>query len=580
MAVLTTGFQLLSDKWIARTNAGNLYIRIYGKYNSYNSGAGTVNVTTELRVYLSVGSMYSNGCSWSIDGQYGGGNLSMSAGERTLISSTYDVPTNDNGTSRGYTSNGGYDIYGASGSTSAGFDTPTIPRYASITGYNASAVNETTIRVNWSANVAIDWVQYSLNGGGWANASGSTFDIGNLNAGTQYSLRIRVRRSDSGLWTESGTLYPTTYSYPYVSNVGTSNLVIGNSQTLTLYNPLGRSVTVKMYQNSTSGLELHSETTSGKSVTFTPDSEILYNSIPNTTNGVCVYSVIYGSSTKTTGQNSYIINVNDSKPIFEDFDYSTNMRELTGNSDTIINGRTTITFTIPSSKKAIGKNSATINRYVFTCGNSDPVLANYSNETVTAQVSNCSSDIMRVTAIDSRGLETTISKTVRNFKNYFLPTFVEEKVEREDGIEETVFLDMKLQFWNYNFGLKRNNILSINYRIKESSSEEYSNWYPVNLSSLVIDRENATLDNVRIYSDGISGGFVVGNFYDFQLQVIDGNGDYELSTVVSSVFNLMDGKVAFSILKDGDGEYHIGINGMPDLNSTMKIYGNIVSDNS
>jgi hypothetical protein len=256
------------------------------------------------------------------------------------------------------------------------------------------------------------------------------------------------------------------------------------------------------------------------------------------------------------------------------------MRELTGNSDTIISGRTTITFTIPSNKKAIGKNGASINRYVFICGSNEPVLANYSSETVTAQVSNCSSDIMRVTAIDSRGLETTISKTVKNFKTYFSPTFVEEKVEREDGIEETAFLDCKLQFWNYNFGLKKNNILSIKYRAKESSSEEYSDWYQLDLSSMIIDRENVTLENVRIYSDGISAGFTVGNFYDLQLQVIDGNGDYELSTIVSSKFSLMDGKVAFSILKDQNGEYHIGINGMPDLNSTMKIYGNIVSDNS
>jgi len=45
--------------------------------------------------------------------------------------------------------------------------------------------------------------------------------------------------------------------------------------------------------------------------------------------------------------------------------------------------------------------------------------------------------------------------------------------------------------------------------------------------------------------------------------------------MVMMMFYLSDGKVAFSILRDNDGEYHIGLNGMPDLDYTLKVHGNI-----
>lgn len=590
MAQLTGDRQLISQSVIGNFSGSNVYLRMYAWETDLNSSNSTGVLNLHLCIYLDAPSAYSiqtyDGISSSVSGLASmsenlAGYQSVVGGEEKLILAKTATLQHDNSGNLSGTLTGNANITNwYSGSTSVSVTARPIPRQASITSFSANGLNENAIRVSWSANASIDAIQYSLNGQNWVATSGIVFDIGSLVAGTQYSIKIRVKRADNQIWTESGTIYATTYAYPYVTGVTYPNLIIGNQQVLNLYNPLSRNVTIKMYQNTTSGTELYSGTTNGQSITFTPNATTLYNSIPSATNSACVYSVIYGSSVATTSQQTYLINANECKPIFEDFNYSTNLRELTGNNDTIINGRTTTTFTIPSNKKAVGKNGASISRYVFVCGSSNPIMANYSNDDVTAQITNCDSDIIKVTAIDSRNLETTVTKTITNFKNYFNPTFLSMSAEREDGVEEDVFLDMKMQFWNYNFGYRRNSILYLKYRVKESSSSTYSNWFEINTSLLNIDNEEATLTNARIYKDGISQGFTIGTQYDLQLQVIDGNGQIELNEVVSDTFTLIDGKVAFSILKDSNGEYHIGINGMPDLNNTMKVYGTIVDDNS
>ena len=452
---------------------------------------------------------------------------------------------------------------------------PRIPRYANINSFTVSKRDETSLTFSFSASATIDYIWYSTNGGSsWTgrditDGTSASFAVTGLTANTSYTCKLRVRRRDSQLTTDSNNVSQTTYNYPYITAVGTSNLIIGNSQKLTLYNPLSRSVTVRMYKTNTSGTQLYSGSTSSTSFTFTPTASTLYASIPNDTYAKCVYSVIYGSVVKTTGQYTYSINANNCKPTFNDFEYSTNYDDLTGDTETIINGKTNTTITISSANKAVGKNSATILRYSLECGSSKNLIT-YSASDVSGLLQNCNSDIIRVTAIDSRGLETTVTKTVPKFRNYYTPTFASTSVERKDGIEDIVNLDAEMNFWNYSFGDENNAIVSLKYRSKEKSASEYGEWYNVRLESLVIDREKVNIVDYLIYTDGIDDGFTVGVAYDVQLEITD-----KLSSSVSNAFTLVDGTVALSILKDGNGDYHIGINGMPDLNKTLKVHGTI-----
>ena len=76
------------------------------------------------------------------------------------------------------------------------------------------------IQVNWSCSPKRDWTQYSLNGGAWTDAGDTVasdgksgwFNIGNLKENTKYTIKVRLRRADSGLWSESNTITITTAS--------------------------------------------------------------------------------------------------------------------------------------------------------------------------------------------------------------------------------------------------------------------------------------------------------------------------------------------------------------------------------
>ena len=88
-----------------------------------------------------------------------------------------------------------------------------IPRYANVSiSEREKSVN--TISINWNSDAARDHTQYSLNNGNWINANDTVsngnksgfFVIRNLDPKTTYSVKVRVKRTDSQLWSESNTL--------------------------------------------------------------------------------------------------------------------------------------------------------------------------------------------------------------------------------------------------------------------------------------------------------------------------------------------------------------------------------------
>ena len=74
--------------------------------------------------------------------------------------------------------------------------------------------------------------------------SGASGTFTGLTANTTYYARATASNGTyRGYSSVSST---STYQYPYISAVDSSDLTIGNQQKLTLYNPLGRSVNIYM----------------------------------------------------------------------------------------------------------------------------------------------------------------------------------------------------------------------------------------------------------------------------------------------------------------------------------------------
>ena len=407
---------------------------------------------------------------------------------------------------------GQYPSGNCSGSGSWNLDR--IPRYASITQFDLSAVNETSIKFTWSASNSCDAVQYSLNGGSWTNGVYPTTTISSLSANTQYSVKIRVKRADSQLWTESGTKNATTYNYPYITAVTTADLTIGNQQKLTLYNPLSRSVTVKMNKDTASGTQLYSGTTSSTSISFTPTASTLYASIPSATSGKCVYSVVYGSSTKSTAGNYTYKIKNTEVPTFSNFTYkdtNSTVTGVTGNNQVLVKGLSTLQVTISSANKMVANNSATAKSYTAVIDTLN-VSTNYSSSDLSFNVGtvlNSGTKRLTVTAYDSRNLSKEVYKDITVY-DYSKPV-INSTITRLNNFENQTTLKVSGTYSRLTIGsTDKNTITKVQYRYREKDGT-WNSW--TTLSTTITSGKFNCNDVILSLNNSKS--------FEFEIQAID-----------------------------------------------------------
>lgn len=135
---------------------------------------------------------------------------------------------------------------GTNMSGSESWTVDTIPRYASITKFNITGKTLNSISAEWDTDVYCDSIDYSLNNGSWINFSSSgRFTISGLYPNTEYSLKIRLRRADSGLYTISSSKSTTTYDIARFTSY--SNFNLGDSTTVKYTNPSGAKIQVGIF---------------------------------------------------------------------------------------------------------------------------------------------------------------------------------------------------------------------------------------------------------------------------------------------------------------------------------------------
>lgn len=193
------------------------------------------------------------------------------------------------------------------GTASGGFQFPTIPRYANITNFTVNKVDETSVSVYWEADAACDYAWYSIdNGATWIDISSQSFIINGLSAGTGYNFKLRVKRQDSQLITESNAYYQSTYPYPTIVNVEDTNLLVGSEQKITVNNPLNRTYTFKALDN-LNNTELYSITDTSTALTFTPNAKIMQEKLvtSNSESRDIQYQIEYAGVVSSAQINQY-----------------------------------------------------------------------------------------------------------------------------------------------------------------------------------------------------------------------------------------------------------------------------------
>lgn len=140
-------------------------------------------------------------------------------GDHQLLSGSINIGHNGDGTKTFSISSTGWFWDGGNYGNSGSWELPTIPRYATIDGYNIDWTTDAAIRFAWHADRGCDYISWwstAYDGGGhhdeYVGNSQGWFvkELYNLPSEKTFDVKVAVRNAASGLWTESGTAYPAT----------------------------------------------------------------------------------------------------------------------------------------------------------------------------------------------------------------------------------------------------------------------------------------------------------------------------------------------------------------------------------
>lgn len=531
-------------------------------------------IITDIYIQSTNGSVDKNsGWSLNLTAQVNGSNYTSALPNKTYyagttytgISKEVWVSHASNGTGsftwRGLFS--GYYSGATTGTTT--YTLPTIPRYASITSYSIWNNGLTQIGVYWNANAGCDAVQYSLNGGSWTGTSGNTFYIGNLSPGTQYSVRIRVKRTDSQLWTESGTLYATTTDIAKITNANT-NLNVDTGLNVTFNNPSGLRADIFVETlNPTVARTTRTNVTSPYNLQFTEaEKTALFNYSQNTNSFTIRVGVITNNAYWNWKDGT--ASITNANPTFSNFAYedtNATTTALTGNNQTIVKGYSNLKATVSTTNKMVANKGAIAKEYQLVVG-SKQIKANYSSSAdVELTLNAVDNNVFIVYAIDSRGNSTPVQISPASYINYTIPVITSASYSRTGGIGTETTLNFAGSFFNDTFGSVANSVTAT-YKYKRTNA---STWTDGTTTLTLTPDGSAYSCSQTIAGDLGATGFDAANSYDLEISVTD-----ELKTVTASIV-VEQGKPNIAFHKNG-----IAINDMYDetLGGGLQIVGDAI----
>lgn len=480
-------------------------------------------------------------------GQTKGTNVS-----RLLGTSYHTINHNENGTATLYvngTFRGSATISAWDKTRSSAFNValPTLPRATTINSFTwakaSGGAGLSRLTCNWSTAHSIDRIQYSLNGGSWTTASGTgtsgSFNISSLTPNTQYSLKIKVRRADSQVETESSVKSATTYDIAKITGAGSSYTInMGDAFNVAYTNPSGATTELSIYKTDGMTAVAAYRTITSSPHTYTPSAgEItaMYNLIP-TTNSISLR--IYIRTSDGLG-NTYLNSVTrtfqvvDANPTFTTWTYEdlggatttagVTTVDLTGNSQSIIKGYSNVRASVTTANKMVANKGASAVSYLLTIGSRTKSVAYSSGSTVTMDINAVTTNEMSVGATDSRGNTTPVSKTATTYFNYKPINITSGSAVRTDGIGEVVTLAFTGTYSNLNFGNVTNSVKTATFKYKKTTESSYS--ADVNILS-DLTTSGATFNyNHTIIGDVPLSGFDALYSYNIVVTVTD-----ELST--------------------------------------------------
>lgn len=451
---------------------------------------------------------------------------------------------------------------------------------------NSKTVN--SISMKWTSGETANYLWYSKdNGTNWVavgsvSGTSGTYNITGLTPNTAYNIKTRIRRSADSSLSVSAVSAITTYDIAKIT--GSANWTIGNNTSVSYTNPSGASISIGIYNTAGSVAYASYRTPTASPYTFNftnTENTALYNSIPNSPTGkVRIYLKTTVNSANYYDYAEKTISVNESicKPIFSDFYYEDtdiNVANLTGNNKILVNGLSDPTIVVWEEDKAVARNGASMSKYRVKIGNQTFEKAYSATGAEYLKVfTNITSPIIEVSAIDSRGLETKVTKTAI-WKDYSKPSITKMELTRENAIGTKVFFNFEADYWNGNFGSTQNTIDNLKFRYMPKGGT-YSNWINITNSIQYSNGKVTTISGSFLPTTNNGSTpieFLVGTEYYVQFHIDDST--LYIQSVNSTQQPINSGIPCTDKYKDSNGNYHVGINQLAESDSALVIGGSV-----
>ena len=544
--------------------ATNKSVVDYEAYFENTSGGGTF--SSKTRLYFAINGQVIKDSTGEVTGPRNG--------KVTIAKGSITVDHNPDGNkSVGFQALVQSTNFGIYGNIENSFELTKIPRYTSITRFAVNKRDETSVTFDYATSDTTDYAWYSKdNGSTWSNLPTNNIVTG-LSANTTYNFKLRVRRKDSQLTTDSGTYAQTTYNYPYCTEA--PDFVIGNNVTVKFYNPLNRSIQIRMWSHRSAQFVSDLITTSGTSYTgFSNIASNLYASIPNHTNSRYNIDVHYGSN-KAIKEGGNYRTVGNEAPSFYNFTYrdtDAGTTALTGNNQTIVKGYSNVEAIVSTANKATPKNSASMSKYRLSIGEATAEVAYSSSAQVATTIANVSSNSFTMYAIDSRGYSTAKTITASTYINYSPIKITSISLTRTNSVTEETTLRFSGTIWNGNFGKTSNAVTDCYYRFRETTSDQ---WFVLTKNDMnITPTQNGDWFSFtgKIKGDLGAKGFDMDNSYIVQIFIAD-----KLSNNYNNpaTFTLGPGTPAMAIYKNNVA---IGQRYATGQDSKLQVNGHIISN--
>ena len=512
-----------------------------------------------VKLYLNGSNIYTKDCKssskgWSIDWDAGWHTVS----NKTSGTTPFYFTAKD-------TQNAGWCNY-----TSSTYQLDVAPAYfSSDPTLKLTSRTETSATFSWTTPETCSTVQYKIDNGSWvdvvadANAKSGSYTINGLTPGKTYTIYGDYKRRDSGLWAvNKPSQSVSTYSYPYLTSV--PEFTVGNSLTIGIYNPLGRSCTISVIGDN--GVEYNGGTITGTSISpFNNDSwkNTWYSTLPNKTQGTYKARLVCstGNVNQVSGSVKYYLNTSDTgfNPTFtvnEIINIVNTANTNIAGSNKFIKNHNSLSGEI---KPMIPQRYSSGSYYNISSSGLATVKKDYSSSNINFVLGNMSTNTFNVTAVDSRGFTTTRSKTI-DLVDYNNPGVTTAKITRQNGIGTKAILAFTGVYTNWTGLLKTNSIQSIRYKIGASGTWKSLPSNVTLTSSNGVWTLNAILDDT----------FVTTSQYDLYLEIKD-----LLETVVVGAYTI---STADAFIWKDLANKRMGINKKP--NKTLDVAGDINADNA